>query len=373
MRRGDDKEGTSVRIDELMEHKNDGNRAPTMFDVALNPDREKGQYVSTREEMGDDALLMFMAGTDTTLSQWSWEALVNPDVHKRLREELLEHMPSTKITIPPLTRKTLPYLVRVSFAGGESAFWLADKRSEVSSASLSDQLRRAGQIDSPDARDGSAIWRAAHTTWCESSPIPSSYGGARTDEAPPYHQTAVSHCTYVYHADNSIFKDADAFMPERWFGDDFAELDNHMISFSRGSRSCLGIKYVLSLIAVSAWKRWVLFAFADLALSSWLNSLAYSVLYLAVSQIVRRFDFTPFETTQVTMEWKDLFMPKTRGHLRVTLKEIEEWRERCTERNGLIGSARSRIAREATCADWLLWALILPGGVNLHDPSKWAV
>lgn len=111
--------------------------------------------------------------------------------------------------------------------------------------------------------------------------------------------------------DETIFKDAFAFKPERWLGDDFNELDKHMISFSRGSRSCLGIKYE---------------QLAPLFLGSETdqetrNSLAYSNLYLTFSQLVLEFKLTPFETDAESMVWKDQLTPQTKEHLRVTLEE----------------------------------------------------
>jgi hypothetical protein len=39
------------------------------------------------------------------------------------------------------------------------------------------------------------------------------------------------------------FVDAKSFKPERWLGPDSAELEKRLVSFSRGSRSCLGVKY----------------------------------------------------------------------------------------------------------------------------------
>lgn len=55
--------------------------------------------------------------------------------------------------------------------------------------------------------------------------------------------TVVSHSAYVYQMDSRTFKDPETFMPERWLETNSAELEQHLINFSRGSRSCLGIKY----------------------------------------------------------------------------------------------------------------------------------
>ncbi len=52
----------------------------------------------------------------------------------------------------------------------------------------------------------------------------------------------MGHSAYVYHMDDDYFEDARTFRPERWLGDNFNELDSRMVSFSKGTRSCLGMK-----------------------------------------------------------------------------------------------------------------------------------
>lgn len=92
-----------------------------MFDTAINPDREKNQYVSSLRELGDDALLMLLAGTDTTantLVRGTWELMSNPNIYERLRAELLENRPDKGSRIPAAKLETLPYLVSVYPTGG---------------------------------------------------------------------------------------------------------------------------------------------------------------------------------------------------------------------------------------------------------------
>jgi hypothetical protein len=48
------------------------------------------------------------------------------------------------------------------------------------------------------------------------------------------------------HTNEKIYPDPYKFEPERWIGPDKVP-DKYLISFSKGSRSCLGIKYVLFL------------------------------------------------------------------------------------------------------------------------------
>ncbi|KAL8964535.1 MAG: hypothetical protein Q9197_006889 [Variospora fuerteventurae] len=92
--------------------------------------------------------------------------------------------------------------------------------------------------------------------------------------------------------DPSIFPTPGEFRPERWLNND-PKLDQYMCSFSKGSRSCIGIH------------------------------LAYCALYFTFARILRRFDMQLYETSREDMEWKDYFSPLTRGDLRVTLKEVD--------------------------------------------------
>lgn len=57
-------------------------------------------------------------------------------------------------------------------------------------------------------------------------------------------QTPVSMSTYFVHMDESIFPHPDRFDPERWIraANEGVRLDHYLVSFSKGSRMCVGIK-----------------------------------------------------------------------------------------------------------------------------------
>lgn len=57
-------------------------------------------------------------------------------------------------------------------------------------------------------------------------------------------QTPVSQSHWFVHRDEEIFPDPDAFIPERWMGDkkSWDRLTKHMVSFTKGSRQCMGLK-----------------------------------------------------------------------------------------------------------------------------------
>ena len=52
--------------------------------------------------------------------------------------------------------------------------------------------------------------------------------------------TVVSHSNYVYHNDPEVFDRPEEFVPERWLAADTKAMDRQLLSFSKGSRSCLG-------------------------------------------------------------------------------------------------------------------------------------
>ena len=47
----------------------------------------------------------------------------------------------------------------------------------------------------------------------------------------------------MHNMNSLVFPDPDRFQPERWLND-APKLEQYLCSFSRGSRGCLGMKYV---------------------------------------------------------------------------------------------------------------------------------
>ena len=54
----------------------------------------------------------------------------------------------------------------------------------------------------------------------------------------------------LVHWNEGIFPDHLAFKPERWMGPKAEALNEWLVSFSKGPRSCLGIKYVATTIVL---------------------------------------------------------------------------------------------------------------------------
>lgn len=89
---------------------------------------------------------------------------------------------------------------------------------------------------------------------------------------------------YSVSHDERIFPDSYTFNPERWLGDPLApdgrKLSRYLVSFGRGTRSCLGI------------------------------NLAYAEMYIAMANVYRNFEFDLFETDRSAVDcYRDMFLP----------------------------------------------------------------
>lgn len=55
-----------------------------------------------------------------------------------------------------------------------------------------------------------------------------------------------------------------------------------------------------------------------------IHSLAYAELYLTLAHLFRRFDLELYQTTPEDMEWKDVTVPRMRGHLKLLVREAKD-------------------------------------------------
>lgn len=206
--------------------------------------------------MTGDAVLMFLAGTDTTsnaLTVGMWEMIKQPHHFTRLREELSTLMPTITSTAAVKDLERLPYLKALA------------KESIRFSLGTAARLPRI---------------------------VPSGGTTFAGYELPAGTKVSFSH--YVYNNDPAIFPDPYTFRPERWLGskEETDVLEAHMVSFSRGSRSCVGM------------------------------NLAYAEFYTAMAHLVRHYDIENAGTTQDEINWADTYTPHMNGHLKVKLKPV---------------------------------------------------
>lgn len=90
---------------------------PTIFHELLN--KEHGHKIPSFTSLRDEALLMVFAGTDTssnTLTLGTIHVLHNPDIHSRLKTELLTAWPELMNRPRYEVLEGLPYLVPLSLS-----------------------------------------------------------------------------------------------------------------------------------------------------------------------------------------------------------------------------------------------------------------
>jgi cytochrome P450 len=101
------------------------------------------------------------------------------------------------------------------------------------------------------------------------------------------------------HHNEEIFPDSNKFKPERWLGHPAAtkKLQRYNITFSRGTRHCLGM------------------------------NLAWAEMYSLLSTLFRRFEMEMWETDRACVEMEaDFFLPKMKksGGVNVMIKKREQ-------------------------------------------------
>ncbi|KIV76881.1 hypothetical protein, variant [Exophiala sideris] len=229
---------------------------PSIFQTALLPEPKKGRSTPALKELTADALVFFGAGTDTTahaLATGTWYLLQNPAILTRLRQELCNAIvdadSSTMLSWVELEK--LPFLRAVIKESLRLSFGVPGRLPRV---------------------------------------VPENGAVFCGQEIPP--NTVISHSAYAYHMSDQYFPEAKAFKPDRWLGPGSVERERYMLSFSAGSRGCLGI------------------------------NLAYAELFTTFAYLFRKFDLEVFNTTEHDINWHDCYTPATFGHLKVRLNRV---------------------------------------------------
>ncbi|KAH7083020.1 cytochrome P450 [Paraphoma chrysanthemicola] len=232
----------------------------TMFDAMARPDREKGQERPSRRDMVADGCLMIVAGTDTTahaLGNILWGVTQDAGVEAKLLAELKRGIARDEI-------------VSSARLEGEGFDYLRAVVKEGLRLSYGVPGRIIRKCPKEGARFGD-VW------------VP---GG-----------TVVTSGIYIQNMDPDTFPNPHVFHPERWICDPetYKMRDKQMLSFSRGSRGCIGM------------------------------NLATATLHLTVAHLFRRFEITTTGyTTEKDMQWKDCFVPSTLGRIKGLVKTREE-------------------------------------------------
>ncbi|KAG4437369.1 hypothetical protein IFR05_007133 [Cadophora sp. M221] len=228
---------------------------PTIYHRLLDPESQKGAPIPNATSLYEEAQTMVFAGGVTvgdTLMTGHFHILDQPELYQKLRKEVASVWPD--IDDPPSFEafETLPLLT----------------------ATIKESLRAAPGATSPLLRI-----------------VPST--GANISGTSIPGGTIVGMASTFVHQSEEIFTSPTTFNPDRWLSADAKGLDQHLVAFSRGPRSCLGI------------------------------NLAWCELYIAFATMLRKFDMELDGTKVEDLKWRDCFTPYYPGrHLRVWCKPV---------------------------------------------------
>ena len=228
----------------------------TIFHRMLDATAHRSKTVPNEARLHDEGLTLVFAGANTvadTMLMGHWHLLNLPDLLGRLKAEILTVWPN--LDKPPSHKdlETLPLLT----------------------ATIKESLRHIPS--------GVSLTR-----------IVPSPGAIIADQRIPAGTTVGMAILHV-HLNESIFKNALAFKPERWLQDKSKELEYWLVPFSRGPRMCFGV------------------------------NLAWCELYIAFATMVRRFDMQLDGTTAEDMQWRECIAAYyPRRHLHAWCKPVEE-------------------------------------------------
>jgi hypothetical protein len=186
---------------------------PTIFASLLQSDL--GILDKEPQRLADEAAAVVGAGTETTswaLSVMTYHLLTKPELLAKLTAELKtvitdpQHLPDWTVL------ETLPYLGAVIQEGLRLSYGVSSRTARVPT-------------------EENLIYRGEWNKKPVEYVIPQGY--------------AVGMSTVVTHHDERAFPDSYAFAPERWLDENNQrrkDVERSMLAFSKGSRSCLGMK-----------------------------------------------------------------------------------------------------------------------------------
>ncbi|KAJ6184876.1 hypothetical protein N7519_006177 [Penicillium mononematosum] len=207
----------------------DSEARSTIFDALTNlelPENER-----TLDRLEDESALLLGAGTETTarsITVAMFYLIHNKEIMAKLRAELKTVLPTPLSKASWVDLEKLPYLTGVVNEGLRLSHGMTARLARVSPTEP-----------------------MLYKDWV----IPAG--------------TPVSQSNYFVHMDPTLFPEPEKFDPERWIraAEKGEYLSRYIVSFTKGSRQCLGM------------------------------NLAYAEIYLSLAHIARRIDFALYETT----------------------------------------------------------------------------
>lgn len=175
---------------------------PTIYHRLLDPELNKAAGVPSLESLHEEALALFYGGAESSGNVsmlGTYRILQNPEIEKRLRNELREAWPDLDNVPKFEDLEKLPYLTAV----------------------IKESLRMSPSVSCPLPR----VVPATGAT-LSGNQIP---GG-----------TIVGMSLIFVHNSEEIFPNPKKFDPERWLQPDSASLEKWLVAFSKGPRNCIG-------------------------------------------------------------------------------------------------------------------------------------
>lgn len=202
-----------AQVEAIQSGRNSGWKAashPTIFHELLNSDLPESEKSTDR--LWQDGQLTVVAGTLTTA--WSlavafYYILADQRVLRTLKAELEAAFPDPEQYMQLVAVEQLPYLAACIQEGLRLSYGASSRLPRIC----------------PDE------------TISVTGPSPLNGGKLETYHIPP--KTPISMTSTLIHHDESIFPNSHTFSPERWLTT--PHLDRYLISFSKGSRQCIGI------------------------------------------------------------------------------------------------------------------------------------
>ncbi|KAI0315342.1 cytochrome P450 [Amylostereum chailletii] len=237
-------------IDELVERPEllDNEEHETIFHHLLTPPKGQSEIPSKKSLM-EEALNLTVAGSDTVgtaATVGSVYILSDPAALAKLVAELEDAWPDKDSPMPLETLEKLPYLTAV----------------------VKESLRLSHGVVFPAAR-----------VVAPSDAIIAGF-------AVPAGSVVAMGSTFI-HYNPEIFPDPHAFRPERWLQSEqtAAGLEQYLVSFSKGPRSCIGV------------------------------NLAWAEMYMLLGHVFRKVDMELYNTTVDDLAFKCHFTPTYRGRM----------------------------------------------------------
>ncbi|KAJ5250815.1 hypothetical protein N7489_001225 [Penicillium chrysogenum] len=207
----------------------DSEARSTIFDALTNLELPEDER--TLDRLEDESALLLGAGTETTarsITVAMFYLIRNKEIMAKLRAELKTVLPTPLSKASWVDLEKLPYLTGVVSEGLRLSHGMTARLARVSPTEP-----------------------MLYKDWV----IPAG--------------TPVSQSNYFVHMDPALFPEPEKFDPERWIraAEKGEYLGRYIVSFTKGSRQCLGM------------------------------NLAYAEIYLSLAHIARRIDFALYETT----------------------------------------------------------------------------